>query len=275
VWYCNPRLRRRQGGQSTSNKSWLLEPHPSSSGDRVSLPSWRAAHCQPSVKPESSRLLFTQPEQGHWWKWHVQTGGEGQTSPPGYLGFCVLFANHLDGRDAKLVSCEEEHSCGWPTISGAETWVVFMMGPQDWPGQICPGHLNSLPSWHRFTRKWAPPAFSTAQAGSHPIHHSEQAGARSVPSSKLLSIFESKFLPCKIGILVLALVVVRVFHTVGVVWNISLLISISSWRWKGDNTQDLSNWPFACIDFVGGKIKRDTPNENLELFIESLQRHWI
>ena len=98
---------------------------------------------------------------------------------------------------------------------------------------------------------------------------------RSVPSGKLLSIFESEFLPCKIGILVLALVVVRVFHTVGLVWNISLLLSISSWRRKGDNTQDLPNWPFACIDFVGGKIKRDTPNENLELFIESLQRHRI
>ena len=41
-----------------------------------------------------------------------ESSGVGQTSPLGYLGFCVLFANHLDSRDGRMVSCEEEHSWG-------------------------------------------------------------------------------------------------------------------------------------------------------------------
>lgn len=83
-------------------------------------------------------------------------------------------------------------------------------------------------------------------------------------------ISEPQFLPCKMGIKVLALFMMRAFNTGGLLWNILLLLSISSWRRKGDNTQDIPNWPSTCIDFVGGKIRSDTLSENVELLMESL-----
>ena len=168
-----------------------------------------------------------------------------------------------------------KNSCGWPTISGAEAWVVLSRGRRTGQGKfVCSLKLTAILA-QVYQEVDTSSIFHWPGWQSPYPNHSEQAGARSVPSGKLLSIFESEFLPCKIRMLVLALVVVRVFHTVGLVWNISLLISISCRRLKGDITQEWTNWPFAWIDFVGGKIKRDTPNENLELFIESLQRHWI
>lgn len=94
------------------------------------------------------------------------------------------------------------------------------MGPQDGLGQIH-GHSGTGPlgSGHLY-------CFQLARRAA--THHITVNGlelfypllTRSVPLGKSLSISESQFLHCKIGVLVFALVVTRALHMVGLVWNI-------------------------------------------------------
>lgn len=72
----------------------------------------------------------------------------------------------------------------------------------------------------------------------------------------------SLFLHCKMGTVIPASVVVRACHTVGLLGTILWLISIPSWRQKGDNTTYPTAHSFALI-LREGQLKV-TPQRRME-----------
>lgn len=121
-------------------------------------------------------------------------------------------------------------------------------------------HVNSLPIWHRVTSKWAQTAFWTGYGSSHRASR-QWAGWLTSSTYHLLDVCLgahisecvslSLLLHCKMGTVIPALVVVRACHTVGLLGTILWLISIPSWRQKGDNTTYPTGHSFALILWEG------------------------